>query len=222
MAYHRLKSFLYRTVRRRQAGRDLDEEIRAHLAIDKQDRLERGETAEFAGQNARRTLGNELLIKEVTRDMWGWATVERIWRDFVYALRQLRRSPGFAAVAILSLALGIGANSAIFSILNALLFKSLPVRAPDELFVLHQQSRATVPQRFSYPMFLRFRDAGSGAAGVAAMSAFKHCSKPEDKPSWSRFNSSRLSFSACWACPRRWDACSPPAITKASADIRWP
>jgi len=170
MAYHRLKSFLYRTVRRRQAGRDLDEEIRAHLAIDKQDRLERGETAEFAGQNARRTLGNELLIKEVTRDMWGWATVERIWRDFVYALRQLRRSPGFAAVAILSLALGIGANSAIFSILNALLFKSLPVRAPDELFVLHQQSHATVPQRFSYPMFLRFRDAGSGAAGVAAMS----------------------------------------------------
>jgi len=170
MVYHRLKSLFYRTVRRRQAERELDEEIRAHLAIDKQDRLERGEISEIAELNARQTLGNELLIKEVTRDMWGWMVVERMWRDIMYALRQLKRSPGFAAVAILSLTLGIGANSAIFSILNAMLFKSLPARAPDELFVLHQQSRATVPQRFSYPMFQRLRDAGSGAIGVAAMS----------------------------------------------------
>ena len=68
------------------------------------------------------------------------------------------------------MALGIGANSAIFSILNALLFKSLPVAAPNQLFLLREQSRAIVPQRFSYPMFLRFRDSGSGAEGIAAMS----------------------------------------------------
>ncbi len=102
--------------------------------------------------------------------MWGWITLEKIFRDLMYALRQFKRSPGFAAVAILSLALGIGANSAIFSILNALLFKSLPVAAPDELFVIRQQSRAAVPQRFSYPMFLRLREADSGAKGIAAMS----------------------------------------------------
>lgn len=157
-------------LRRRKLNRELDEEIRAHLAIDKQERMERGETAGEAEENARRALGNEALVKEVTREMWGWTALERMVRDAVYALRQMKRSPGFAAVATLSLALGIGANSAIFSILNALLFKSLPVAAPEELFDLHQQSRAaTLPQRFSYPMFLRLRDAGSEAEGVAAM-----------------------------------------------------
>lgn len=172
MVYHRLKFLLLRVARRRQAERELDDEIRAHLAIDRQDRLDRGEVPQAAEQNARRTLGNELLIKEVTRDMWGWITIERFFHDLTYALRQLKRSPGFAAVAILSLTLGIGANSAIFSILNAMLFKSLPVAAPEQLFVLTQQSQtaATDPQRLSYPMFLRLRDAGSGAGGIAAMS----------------------------------------------------
>jgi len=166
MARHPFK-FLFR---RQQLERDLEDEIRAHLEIEKQQRVERGETPGIAEQNARRALGNELMIKEVTREMWGWVNVERIFRDLLYALRQCRRSPGFASVAILSLALGIGANSAIFSILNALLFKSLPVAAPNQLFLLRQQSRAIVPQRFSYPMFQRFRDSGSGADGIAAMS----------------------------------------------------
>ncbi len=170
MLYHRLKSLIYRTLQRPQAGRDLDEEIRAHLAIDTEERLDRGEAPGVAQQNARRALGNELLVKEVTRDMWGWITVERIWRDLLYAMRQIKRSPGFAAVAILSLTLGIGANTAIFSVLNAALLRVLPVRTPEELFVLRQQAHTTIPQRFSYPMFLRLRDAGSGAIGVAAMS----------------------------------------------------
>ena len=170
MLYYRLKSLIYRTLRRRQAARDLDEEIRAHLAIDLNERLDRGEAPGLAEQNARRALGNQLLIKEVTRDMWGWTAVERIWLDLVYALRQIKRSPGFATVAILSLTLGIGANTAIFSVLNATLLRLLPVPAPDELFVLRQQAHTVVPQRFSYPMFLRLRDAGSGAIGVAAMS----------------------------------------------------
>ncbi len=170
MFYHRLKSLIYRTVRRRQAESDLDDEIRSHLAMDQQQAVDRGEIPEVAERIARKSFGNELMIKEVTREMWGWIIVERIWRDLIFALRQLRRSPGFAAVAILSLTLGIGANTAIFSILNALLLKSLPVAAPDQLFVLRQQSRATVPQRFSYPMFLRLRDTRSDALGVAAMS----------------------------------------------------
>ena len=138
--------------------------------MDREQRIERGEAPWSAEQNARRTLGNELMIKEVTREMWGWMTIDRIFRDLRYAFRQLKRSPGFAAVAILSLALGIGANSAIFSILNALLFKSLPVAAPRRIFVLRQQARTMVPQRFSYPMFQHLRDSASGAQDVAAMS----------------------------------------------------
>ncbi len=156
--------------RRRRRNRELDEEIRAHLAIDREERMERGETAGEAEENALRTFGNELLVKEVTREMWGWTAFERVVRDSIYALRQMRRSPGFAAVAILSLALGIGANAAIFSILNAILFRSLPVAAPEELLELREQSRAPVSQRFSYPMFERLRGAGSGAKGIAAMS----------------------------------------------------
>ena len=155
--------------RRGRLARDLDEEIRAHLAIEAQDRVERGESLRLAEQNARRDFGNALLVKEVTRQMWGWIVFEQIGRDLIYALRQLKRSPGFALVAILSLALGIGANTAIFSILNALIFKSLPVAAPAELFSLHQLSRRPYPQRFSYPMFERLRDSGSGAKGVAAI-----------------------------------------------------
>src|SRR5580693_6744264 len=144
MARHPFK-FLFR---RRQLDRDLEDEIRSHLEIEKQQRVDGGETPGIAEQNARRSLGNELMIKEVTREMWGWVNLERIFRDLIYALRQCKRSPGFASVAILSLALGIGANSAIFSILNALLFKSLPVAAPNELLVLRQQGRTAVAQRF--------------------------------------------------------------------------
>ena len=156
-------------LRRKRLNRELDEEILAHLAIERQERIDRGETPAQAAQSARRDLGNELLIKEVTREMWGWSALERVWRDAIYALRQMKRSPGFASIAVLSLALGIGANSAIFSLLNSLLFKALPVPAPEELFDLHIDSRVPVPQRFSYPMFLRLRDTHSGALGMAAM-----------------------------------------------------
>src|SRR2546421_3299442 len=132
---------------------DLNEEIQPHLAMARQDRWDRGETADDAAANARRDFGNQTLVKEVTRQMWGFTALDRILHDLQYALRQLLRNPAFAAVAILSLALGIGANTAIFSILNALLIRPLPVAAPGELFILRQQSRAKTPQRFSYPMF---------------------------------------------------------------------
>ena len=85
---------------------ELNDEIRAHLEMAKNDRLARGESLKEATANARKELGNELLIREVTRDVWGWAWLDRLGRDLKYAARQMKRSPGFTAVAAVTLQWG--------------------------------------------------------------------------------------------------------------------
>src|ERR1043166_5760549 len=107
------------TLRRR--NRELDEEISAHLAMAAQDRIARGESPAEAARNARRELGNEALVKEITREIWGWTAIERFRQDLGYVLRQMRRNPAYTAIAILSLALGLGAATAMFSIVNGVL-----------------------------------------------------------------------------------------------------
>ena len=119
----------------RRRNQDLDEEIRAHLAMAVQDRISRGESPAEAARNARRELGNEALIKEITREMWGWTAAERFRQDLRYAFRQMRRNPGFTAMAILSLALGLGAVTAMFSIVDAVLLEPLAFHDPARLYV---------------------------------------------------------------------------------------
>jgi putative ABC transport system permease protein len=128
-------------LRRERFESDLDEEMRLHRELRERDHVEMGMTVEEAHYAALRRFGNIALIQERSREMWGWSCLETTIQDMRYGLRQLRRSPGFTAVALLSLALGIGANTAIFQLLDAVRLRMLPVTNPQELAEIHLTNR---------------------------------------------------------------------------------
>jgi putative ABC transport system permease protein len=119
--------------RRKKREAELEEKLRSHLKLSAQDRLEQGEKKEEAEHAALREFGNMELVKEVTRDVWGWRWLRDAADDARYGMRMLLKNPGFAIVAVLSLALGIGATTAMFSVVYGVLVNPYPYANSDRM-----------------------------------------------------------------------------------------
>ncbi len=150
--------------------RELQEEIDAHLQMAIADRVARGETAETARQAAAREFGSIPLVQDVTRDMWGQAWLEELGRDVRYALRQLRKSPGFAITATAMLAVAICANSTVFSWIDGTMLRPIPgARETGDLVSLQRGERNFSPTPpFSYFDYRDLRERNHTLAGLLA------------------------------------------------------
>lgn len=157
--------------RKHRVEQDLDEELHAYLETSIEEKMRAGVDREDAVRAARVEIGSLEAVKDYTRDV-GWeAGLESLWRDVRYAGRTLRKSPAFSAVAILTLALGIGANTAIFTVINAVMLRQLPVEHPDELISLATVYPDNVEPVFSYAAYRQFAvDAAHVADAIAASS----------------------------------------------------
>lgn len=149
---------------------DFDAELKSHLEMAKRDRVERGASEEDALAATRREFGNAELVKETVRDQWGWRWIEDFADDVRYGLRAMRKSAGFAIVAVLTLALGIGANVAIFSAVYSALLRPLPFKNSDRLLVIRKQNVSHNWNRnlISAPEFLAWRSEAGSFEDVAA------------------------------------------------------
>ena len=127
--------------RRDKVDEELAEELQFHLEARTRDNLNAGKNAEAAQHDARRRFGNATLAKERAHEVNIVMWIETIGRDLRYALRSLRKSPGFTVVALLTLALGFGANIAVFTVVNGVLFRPLPFPDPGRLFLISYQSK---------------------------------------------------------------------------------
>jgi predicted permease len=139
--WHKLTHSIRALFRRKEAETELDSELRFHLESQIENNIRAGMSPKAARQSALREFGGVELAKEECRDERGTQFFEQLWQDVRFGARMLRKNPGFAAVAILTLALGIGANTAIFSLINALFVRSLPVKNSQELVMLKWKAR---------------------------------------------------------------------------------
>ncbi len=134
----------------------------------REEREMREELDSLAAMAGHRELGNLTLAMEDVRATWGWTWLEGIFADVRYSLRALRRQPAFVAAAVLSLALAIGANSAIFSLADAMLLRPLPVKNPADVFDVSSTTPDNPFEGMSFPDYRDLRDKSRSFSGVAA------------------------------------------------------
>src|SRR5215469_2989487 len=156
---------------RRKIYEDLKEEIRQHLSEKTESLMEAGMSRGEAEREARREFGNVTRMEEQGREPWMYPFLEGVWGDFVYAVRQLRKNPGYAFAATLTLALGIGATTAVFSLVNAVLLRPLPFPEPNRLLWLSQQDHSlpgVAAESLSYPDYFDWRAQNQTLSGIAS------------------------------------------------------
>jgi putative ABC transport system permease protein len=147
----------------RRSERDFDDDVRAHLELLSAEHERRGLSPDEARLAARRDFGGVEQVKEAYRDVRTVRAFEHLRRDVGYAFRALRRSPGFASAVVLTLALGIGANTAVFTLIDALSWRSLPIRDPESLQLVSRIRMGRTETGFTYPQFRAMREAAQGA-----------------------------------------------------------
>ncbi|HET7101954.1 MAG TPA: ABC transporter permease, partial [Terriglobia bacterium] len=158
--------------RRQRVEHEMDEEFQTHLALRVADLERQGISSDEAGRQARIEFGGYQNYKEECRETLGTRLLQELWQDIRYGLRQLRRNPGFTAVAVITLALGIGANTAIFSVVDGVLIHSLPFKDPDRLVVLYQRVPHFGINSFTTPDFLAWKQQTSMPIAAAGEESF--------------------------------------------------
>ena len=168
-----------RLVFRKQLFGDLSDEIREHLEEKVEELVARGMSREEAEHAARRDFGNMTLAEEDARGVWRWTTLENLWMDLRYTARMLRQNPGFTAVAVLAIALGVGINVGIFSVLNGAALRLLPIPRAEQVVsidqILHgkfQRNTHNGSSMVSYSEYLDYRDHNHVFSGLLAYEPF--------------------------------------------------
>jgi len=157
--------------RNRRTDGDFRDEVESHIELERDRLIAEGLPPHEALAAARRAFGNMTLATERFHESRRWGSWERVVQDIRYGLRSLRNTPAFTAAALLTIALGVGANTAVYSLMDSLLLRSLPVRAPNELVFVQAAGTAGTSGAPPYPCFLRLRAETVSFSGLAALAA---------------------------------------------------